>query len=47
MRDDLLLLRVSTDPNPMLRRRAVGTDPEAIARSHPDLSMIVVHFPIN
>lgn len=47
MRDDLLLLRVTTEPNPMPIRRAVGTDPETIARSHPELSMIVVHFSLD
>jgi nucleotide-binding universal stress UspA family protein len=44
---DLLILTVSTNPNPMLRRRAVGVEPEAIARFHPELSIIVVHFPQN
>ncbi|BAU66412.1 sodium/hydrogen exchanger [Stanieria sp. NIES-3757] len=46
-KDDLLLLRVSTDSNPMLKRKAVGAAQSAIASAHPELSMVLVHFPIN
>lgn len=42
---DLLVLTVSTSLNPMVRRRAVGVEPEAIARTHPELSIAIVHFP--
>lgn len=44
---DLLVLSVSTDLNPMVRRRAVGVEPETIARTHPELSIAIVHFPHN
>ena len=43
--EDLLMLTVSTNPNPLLRRRAVGVAPETISRSHPELSILVIHFP--
>ena len=42
--DDLLMLEVSTHPS-RLSRSAVGVEPEAIARSHNDLSIMIVHFP--
>ena len=43
--DDLLMLEVSTHPS-RLSRSAVGVEPEAIARSHADLSIMIVHFPV-
>ena len=42
--DDLLILTGGTHPD-ILGLPAVGIQPEAIARSHTDISMIVVHFP--
>ncbi len=41
---DLLILD-SGFPSPLRRNAAVGKDPEAIARSHPQLSILVIHFP--
>ena len=42
---DLLLLPVKTFETRMGSRSAVGTIPEAIARSHEDISVVVIHFP--
>ncbi|MCA1995382.1 MAG: cation:proton antiporter, partial [Coleofasciculus sp. S288] len=44
--DDLLILRASSHPNYAFGMPEIGVEPEAIARTHPDTSMIVVHFPI-
>lgn len=44
-KDDLLILAVSTHPSLKLRTPAVGKQPEAIARTHPDLSILILHFP--
>ena len=44
-RNDLLLLPVKTTPGRLRNRSAVGTIPEAIARSHHDISVLVIHFP--
>ncbi|ACK72845.1 sodium/hydrogen exchanger [Gloeothece citriformis PCC 7424] len=42
---DLLILEVNTQSTPRVRTSAVGKDPEDIARSYPDLSMLIFHFP--
>ncbi len=44
-RNDLLLLPVKTAEGRIRNRSAIGTIPEAIARSHADISILVVHFP--
>lgn len=44
-RHDLLLLPVQTTETRLHQRSAVGTIPEAIARSHPEVSILVIHFP--
>lgn len=44
-RNDLLLLPVKTAEGRVRNRSAVGTVPEAIARSHPEISVLVIHFP--
>ena len=44
-RNDLLLLPVKTTEGRIRNRSAVGTVPEAIARSHPEISVLVIHFP--
>lgn len=44
-RNDLLLLPVKTAEGRIRNRSAVGTIPEAIARSHLDISVLVIHFP--
>ena len=44
-KNDLLLLPVKTAEARIRRRSAVGTIPEAIARSHEDVSVVVIHFP--
>ena len=44
-RNDLLLFPVGTTEARVRNRSAVGTIPEAIARSHPSISVLVVHFP--
>lgn len=44
--DDLLMLIAGGHPE-RLGAPALGVAPEAIARSHPQLSIIVVHFPSN
>lgn len=43
--DDLLILTAHTQPNSLLGLPGQLVQPEAIARIHPDTSMIVVHFP--
>ena len=47
--NDLLMLEVNTHTqHPQMlttRQSAVGTVPEAIARTHPNISMIVMHYP--
>ena len=43
--NDLLLLPVKTSEARIRSRSAVGTVPEAIARSHEDISVVVIHFP--
>lgn len=43
--NDLLLLSVKTPEARIRSRSAVGTIPEAIARSHDDISVVVIHFP--
>ena len=45
--NDLLLLPVKTTEARIRRRSAVGTIPEAIARSHENISVVVIHFPQN
>ncbi|WP_250123190.1 cation:proton antiporter [Chroococcidiopsis sp. CCMEE 29] len=42
--DDLLILTAGTHPE-RLGMPALGVEPEAIARTHTDISMLVVHFP--
>ena len=44
-KNDLLLLPVKTTEARIHSRSAVGTIPEAIARSHEDVSIVIVHFP--
>ena len=44
--DDLLILTASTHLSYVLWMSALGTEPEAIARTHQNTSMIVVHFPL-
>ena len=44
-RNDLLLLPVKTAEGRVRNLSAVGTIPEAIARSHPEISVLVIHFP--
>ena len=46
-KNDLLLLPVKTSEARIRNRSAVGTIPEAIARSHEDVSVVVIHFPQN
>ena len=46
-KNDLLLLPVKSRDARMGRRSAVGTIPEAIARSHEQISVVVIHFPVN
>ena len=46
-KNDLLLLPVKTAETRIRSRSAVGTIPEAIARSHEDVSVVVIHFPQN
>lgn len=43
--DDLLILTAHTQSNYKLGMPALGVEPEAIARTHPNTSIIVVHFP--
>lgn len=43
-RDDLLMMTAGHQPE-RFGVSALGVAPEAIARLHPDLSMIIVHFP--
>lgn len=43
--DDLLILTASTQPNYKLGMPALGVAPEAIARTNPNTSIIVVNFP--
>lgn len=43
--NDLLILKASSHPNYAIGMPEIGVEPEAIARTHPDTSMIVVHFP--
>ena len=44
--NDLLMLEVNTHaPRLSTRTSAVGVVPEAIARTHPNVSMIVAHYP--
>ncbi|AFY88205.1 cation:proton antiporter [Chroococcidiopsis thermalis] len=42
--DDLLILTAGTHPD-IRGLPALGVAPEAIARSHPEVSIIVIHFP--
>ena len=44
-KNDLLLLPVKTSETMIRSRSAVGTIPEAIARSHENVSVVVIHFP--
>ncbi|MDJ0571095.1 MAG: cation:proton antiporter [Pleurocapsa sp. MO_192.B19] len=44
-RNDLLLLPVKTTEKRLRNRSAVGTIPEAISRSHSDISVLIIHFP--
>lgn len=41
---DLLMMTVGTQPE-RFGTSALGVEPEAIARQHPNVSMIIVHFP--
>ncbi len=43
--NDLLLLPVKTAEARIRGRSALGTIPEAIARSHEDISVVIIHFP--
>ncbi len=46
--NDLLMLEVNTHPQRLVTRSsAVGVVPEAIARKHPTISMIVMHYPLS
>ena len=45
-KNDLLLFPVKTTEARLRKRSAVGTIPEAIARSHEDVSVVVIHFPL-
>jgi hypothetical protein len=42
--DDLLMMTAGTQPE-RFGTSALGVEPEAIARQHPEVSMIIVHFP--
>ncbi|WP_236738903.1 cation:proton antiporter [Chroogloeocystis siderophila] len=42
--DDLLVLTSGNHPD-ILSMRMLGTEPEVIARTHPEISIIVLHFP--
>ncbi|MEQ8466477.1 hypothetical protein [Coleofasciculus sp. E1-EBD-02] len=44
-RHDLLRLTASTHPSYLLAIPTLGGEPEAIARTQQDTSIIVVHFP--
>ncbi|WP_229641372.1 cation:proton antiporter domain-containing protein [Waterburya agarophytonicola] len=46
-KNDLLLLPVKTLEARLRNRSAVGTIPEAIARSHDNVSVVVIHFPLS
>ena len=46
-KNDLLLLPVKTTEARIRTSSAVGTIPEAIVRSHDNISIIVIHFPLN
>ncbi len=46
-RNDLLLFPVKSTEARLRQRSAVGTIPEAIARTHDDVSILVIHFPMN
>ncbi|VEP11412.1 Transporter, CPA2 family (fragment) [Hyella patelloides LEGE 07179] len=46
-KNDLLLLPVKTAEARIRNRSAVGTLPEAIARSHENISVVVIHFPLS
>lgn len=43
--DDLVILTVRTQPNSLLGLPTQLVQPKAIARTHPNISVIVVHFP--
>ncbi|MGB3572743.1 MAG: hypothetical protein WBA01_11920, partial [Phormidesmis sp.] len=44
--DDLLILEVNTRSQRIATRQsALGSVPEAIARSHPQTSVLVMHYP--
>ncbi len=45
-KNDLLLLPVKTAEARIRGRSVVGTIPTAIARSHEDISVVIVHFPL-
>ncbi len=45
--DDLLILTAHTQPNSLIGLPTQLMEPEAIARTHPHISTIVVHFPTN
>ena len=45
--DDLLILTAHTQPNSLLGSAGQLMEPEAIARTNPNTSVIVVHFPTN
>lgn len=46
-KNDLLLLPVKTAEARIRGRSVVGTIPTALARSHEDISVVIVHFPLN
>ncbi|HEY9771247.1 MAG TPA: cation:proton antiporter [Coleofasciculaceae cyanobacterium] len=46
-KNDLLLLPVKTAQARIRGRSVVGTIPTAIARSHEDISVVIVHFPLS
>ena len=43
--NDLLVLEVNTRKKPVTMRPAIGQVPEEVVRSHPEVSIIVAHYP--
>ena len=46
-KNNLLLLPVKTAQARIRGRSVVSTIPTAIARSHEDISVVIIHFPLN
>ena len=46
-KNNLLLLPVKTAQARIRGRSVVGTIPTAIARFHEDISVVIIHFPLN